>query len=53
MFRKPLLCPLNVFRFGLEVHVLGDDVDALEQGQPLRDQVCHVNQERTIFRVTG
>jgi len=53
MLRKPFLCPLNVFVFCLEVHILGDDIDTLEQRQPLRDQVCHVNQERPVFRVTG
>jgi len=53
MFREPLLRLLNVLVFGLEVHVLGDDVDALEQRQPLGDQVCRMNQEWTLFRVTG
>ena len=53
MFREPLLRLLNVFVFVLEVHVFADDVDALEQRQPLRDQVCHVKQERTLFWVTG
>ena len=52
MLRKPLLDPGEVALLALEAHLLADDVDALQQRQPLRDQVGHVDQERPVSGVS-
>ena len=51
MFGHPFLRFLDSILSRLEVHLLADNIDALEKGQPLGDHVGHVDQERAILRV--
>jgi hypothetical protein len=52
MFGHPFLRFLDSILSRLEVHLLADNVDALEKGQPFGDHVGHVDQERAILRVS-